>query len=449
MKIRLEADMLKGNILKALLLFAIPLFISSIFQQLYDIVNTIVVGNFLGERSLAAIGASVAINELLIGFALGVGNGFGIVTARSYGAGDEELLKKSVAGSIIIGLAISIVITLLSRVLLYPLLELLQTPENIIGEAHRYISIMTLFVTISFTYNLCAGLLRAIGNSVMPLVFLIISSILNVLLGVTFVVRLGYGLQGAAVATVISQTILVILCFVYIYKKAPILIPKAEHFKISKELFLELLTQGLSMGLMVGIVSVGTVILQFAINGFGYLIIAGHIAARRIGGLCSMPMASMALALSTFVSQNKGAGQSERIGKGVRYANLFAIFWGIIVAVVLFFIAPTAVRLFSGSVESDVIENGAMYLRMNAPFYMVLGLLLNLRNSLQGIGRKFIPLISSIIELIVKILFVINFIPKLNYFGVIICEPVIWCLMCAQLAFSYYQIQRKEIEQEG
>ena len=246
------------------------------------------------------------------------------------------------------------------------------------------------------------------------------------------------GVRGAGAATVISQGVSAILCLVYIYKKSPNLIPSRKHFSVGTELYKELLGQGLSMGFMLSIVSTGTVILQTAINNFGYLIIAGHTAARKLSSFCVMPGATLCMAISTFVSQNKGAGEYQRIRKGVRIANTLSICWGIIITVILFFIAPVLVRFLSGSTEAEVINNGALYLQINAPFYGVLGILLNLRNSLQGLGKKVVPLVSSIIELGGKCLFVILFIPTLKYMGVIICEPVIWCFMALQLAYSFY-----------
>lgn len=434
-----KVDLLKGNILKSLVIFAIPLFISNLFQQLYNTVDIMIVGNFLGDTSLAAIGTSSAVYELLIGFALGIGNGLSMVAARSYGANDKNLLKKSVAGSIVIGVVITIAIMVISKLYLMPLLKLLNTPANIIEESYSYISIITLFVGVMFAYNLCAGLLRAIGNSFMPLVFLVISSLLNIVLDIVFITKFNMGIKGAAVATIISQGVSVILCIIYIYFKSKILIPKRAHFSIGKELYKELWGQGLSMGLMMGIVSTGTVILQTAINELGYLTIAGHTAARKLNSFCTMPIVAIAQAVSTFVSQNKGANQGYRIRKSVFYSNLIAISWGVISSVILFFISPMMVKVLSGSNEVLVIENGARYLRINAPFYGVLGILLNLRYSLQGLGKKVIPLVSSIIEFFGKIIFVILVIPKLGYLGVILCEPIIWCFMCTQLIYSFYK----------
>lgn len=447
----LQVDLTKDNIFKALLLFAIPIFIANVFQQLYNTMDTMIVGNYLGDASLAAIGSASAIYELMIGFALGVGNGLSIVTARCYGAKDEDAIKRSVAGSIVIGVFLTIVIMIIAKLFLYPLLQLLNTPPEIIEESYSYIFTVTIFVGVMFAYNMCAGLLRAIGNSVMPLVFLIISSAINVVLDIVFITQFSMGVQGAAVATVIAQAISAVLCFVYIYFKAPLLIPQRKHFHVGKQMYQELAGQGFSMGFMMAIVSAGTVILQTAINKFGYLIIAGHSTARKINSFCMMPASTFCMALSTFVSQNKGANQKERIRQGVKTANIISICWGGIALVLMFFFARPLVALISGSNEAAVLDNGSLYLMINAPFYAVLGILLNLRNSLQGLGRKVIPLVSSVIEFCGKIVFVILFIPLLDYFGVIICEPVIWCCMCLQLWFSFYRdsyMQKSEEEKE-
>ena len=442
----LEVDLLHGNILKSLLIFAIPLMISQAFQQFYNAVDTMIVGNYLGDRSLAAIGSCASIYELLVGFSLGIGNGLSIVAARSYGAGNEDQLKRAVTGSVVIGVGVTTVLAIISQTFLHPLLVLLGTPETILEEAYSYISLITLFVGIMFAYNLFAGLLRAIGNSVMPLVFLIISSILNVILDIVFITRFQMGIRGAAVATVIAQGISAVLCLLYIWKCCPILIPERKHWKVGTKLYKELLGQGFSMGLMSGIVSLGSVILQAGINNFGYLIIAGHTSARKIHSFCCMPIVTLGMALATFISQNRGAGQKERIRKGVRYANLLSLAWGTILTIFLYLAADVLVRFLSGSSELEVLENGARYLRINGPFYMVLGILLNMRNALQGLGSKLVPLISSGIELIGKVLFVLLIIPGMGYLGVIICEPVIWCFMCAQLLWSFYRhpFMRKE-----
>lgn len=436
--LNMNVDLLNGPIFKSLVIFAIPLLISNIFQQLYNTVDTMIVGNYLGDTSLAAIGSCTSIYDLLVGFALGIGNGLAIVTARSYGSKDENLLKKSVASSIVIGIIVSVVITVIGSLILYPLLQVLNTPIEIIDEAYSYISVVTIFIVVMFAYNLCAGLMRAIGNSVMPLVFLIISSLLNILLDILFITQLHMGVMGAAVATVISQGVSVMLCIFYILKKTRILVPTKEHFAVDQNLYKELLGQGFSMGFMSCIVSAGSVILQYGINGLGYLTIAGHTAARKLYMFFNMPFISMALAVSTFVSQNKGANQGKRIRLALRYSYIYDVVMAGIVSIILLLFSTHLVQLISGSHEPTVLNNGSLYLKIVGPFYAVLGILMQTRYALQGIGKKMLPLVSSIIEFFGKIIFVLVFIPRFQYLAVIFCEPVIWCVMALQLVYSFY-----------
>ena len=433
-----QMDMLEGPIFKTLVLFALPLLLSNIFQQLYNTVDTMIVGNHLGDTSLAAIGVCGPSYEVLGGCALGIGNGLAMVTARSFGAGDEEELKRSVAGSIVIGVVSSLGITGGAQLFLRPLLVLLDTPPEVIEEAYSYIATITLYVIVMFAYNLCAGLLRAIGNSVMPLVFLILSSCLNIVLDLFFITRLGMGVKGAAVATVIAQGISVLLCLLYILCKSKILIPEREHFSVGKEMYQELLGQGFSMGFMSSIVSAGSVILQYGINGLGSLIIAGHTTARKLYMFCIMPIIAMAMAFSTFVSQNKGADQGVRIRKAARYVYLYSLLITVVIMGLTWVLAPTLVKWVSGSREAVLLDNAARYLKVVSPFYAVLGVLCATRSALQGLGQKLLPLVSSIIEFFGKILFVLLFIPRFGYIAVILCEPVIWCVMTVQLVYTFY-----------
>jgi len=444
-----ETNLLSGNIIKSLLVFAVPIFLSNIFQQLYNTADIVIVGYYLGEASLAAIGSCAVIFELLIGFAIGVGSGFGIVVARSYGAGDQDLLKRTVAGAVVIGIALTFFISIAASLFMMPILKLINIPPYIIDAAYSYISILIAFAIVLFTYNFCAGLLRAIGNSTMPLLFLVISSVLNIMLDILLITQFNMGVRGAAIATVAAQGTSALLCLIYIYKKCPVLIPQKRHFRNNTALYKELVAQGLSMGFMLSIVSLGSVMLQRSINGLGYLVIAGHIAARKLNSLCLIPIPTIAITLSTFVSQNKGANQRSRIKKAVRYSNFIDVIWGTFMSIILIFFSEILIKLFSGSNESIVIENGTRYLRINSSFYMILGMLLNFRLSLQGIGKKVVPVISSVIELTGKIIFAFFLVPVLGYSAVIICEPIIWCIMFIQLLFSFYTdpyIRGKSIE---
>jgi Na+-driven multidrug efflux pump len=272
----------------------------------------------------------------------------------------------------------------------------------------------------------------------MPLVFLIVSSCLNILLDILFITKLHLGVQGAAIATVLAQGFSVILCIIYILKKVKILLPNRKHFQIDISLYKELLGQGFSMGFMSCIVSAGSVILQYGINGLGTLTITAHTAARKLYMFFSMPFSAMAQAASTFVSQNKGANQGKRIRQAIKYANIYDIFAALLVSSILLLFSKDLVHFISGSNEAVVLNNGSLYLKIVGPFYAVLGILTQTRFALQGLGQKMLPLISSVIELVGKIIFVIVFIPRFQYLAVIFCEPIIWCVMALQLVYTFY-----------
>lgn len=430
-------DLTRGPVLKVIALFALPILISNIFQQLYNTADTMIVGNYLGEEALAAVGATAAIFELIVGFALGVGNGMSIVIARYYGARNEDMVKRSVAATLVIGLGLSLLVMLVGHFGLLPLLGLLGTPANIINQSYAYISVIMSFVIVTFSYNLGAGLLRAIGNSLMALVVLVFASILNIVLDITFITRLHLGVAGAGIATIIAQALSALLCFIYIYKKCPILIPRRQHFKLDMALYGDLLGQGLSMGFMSSIVSIGTVILQMAINGLGVTMIAAQTTARRIQSFAIMPLTALASGVATFTSQNYGAMKYHRIHEGIKKASRLAISWGIMAVLLLHFLSPALTQLISGSSKAELLNASTRYLSWNTPFYPILGCLFILRNTLQGLGKKVTPLVSSVIELLGKILFVIFLIPSMGYFGVIICEPLIWLFMTVQLYYAY------------
>lgn len=432
-------DMIHGPIFKSIVLFAIPILISSVFQQLYNTMDTFIVGRFLGDTALAAIGSVNSVFDLINGFALGIGNGLAIVTARAFGSGDQEELKKSVAGSLVIGLASSILITILAFIGIKPLMHAINVPNHVFNQAYSYIIWIILFLTIMFAYNLAAGLLRAIGNSVMPLLFLIFSSLLNVGLDILFITQFHLGVAGAAIATVIAQGISVLLCIIYIIKKTEILIPQRKHFAYDPALYKELLGQGYAMAMQSAIVNSGSVILQSGINNLGADIIAGHTAARKLYMFCNMPFTAMGQGIATFISQNTGAQKPKRIRKAMRDSYLYDLIVAIFMTVFLGFCAPAMVSFISSSHNPTIVNNGSLYLRIVAPNYAVLGVLMQTRSALQGIGQKILPLISSVIEFFGKILFVIAFIPKFKYMAVIFCEPTIWIVMTIYLLFAFWR----------
>lgn len=432
-----SVNLLDGPILQSIIAFAIPILISNIFQQLYNTADIMIVGRYLGPNALAGVGATAAIFELVIGFALGVGNGMGVIIARCFGAKDMDQLKHAVASTIMIGLGLSLIVSTVGHFGMYPLLEFLGTPTEIIDLSYQYIHMIVLCVGVTFAYNLCAGLLRAVGDSQAALYFLIFSAIVNIILDIFFITQLHLGVQSAGLATIISQGLSAILCYFYIRKRANFLLPQRKHFTWDKELYLDLLGQGLAMGLMTSIVSIGTVTLQTSINALGATIISAQTSARRIMSFSMLPVSAIASSLTTFTSQNLGANRPQRIQRGIYLGSMVAIIWTIFIAITLFFASPALNELISGSTDPELISNASLYNRISSSFYPVLAVLLVLRNSLQGLGQKITPLISSFIELFGKVLFVLFIIPSTGYMGVIFCEPLIWVPMTIQLYYSY------------
>ena len=446
MKKKATVDLVHSPILPALLSFAFPILLSNLFQQLYNTADILIVGRFLGGPALAAVGATTAIFDLIIGFTLGVGNGMGVVIARFYGARDFKRIKEAVAATWILGAILSSLVMLLGFLGLYPLLQLLGTPKEILPQSYQYISMIVSCVGVSFAYNLFAGLLRAIGNSLAALGFLLFSALVNIILDLLFITYLHMGVQSAGLATILSQGLSAILCFFYIRKKSPILLPERKHFKWNQDLYLDLLGQGLAMGLMNSIVSIGSVILQSSVNSLGTIIISAQTAARRIMSFALLPLASISSSITTFTSQNYGAKRSDRIVKGLSIGSRLAIFWSLLVSGLLFLFSARFVSFIASSSDAYLIQNGSAYLKISSIFYPVLSLLLIYRNCLQGLGQKLLPLISSFIELFGKIAFVILIIPQTSYLGIILCEPIVWILMTLQLIYSLYN---HPIIQEG
>ena len=256
-------------------------------------------------------------------------------------------------------------------------------------------------------------------------------------LDLVFIAVVGMGVKGAALATVISQGVSVVLCIFYVLRKTRVLVPERKHFQVGRKLYWDLFSQSISMGLMSSIVSAGSVVLQYGINGLGTLVIAGHTAARKMFAFTDMPLIAMANAGSTFVSQNYGANHPDRVRKGMREIYLYSVVVAVLAVLLMNVGAEWMVKLISGSSEAVVLENGAKYLIWNAPFYAVLGVLLSTRYALQSLGQKVLPLFSSVIEFVGKILFVLLFIPRFAYDAVILCEPIIWCFMTIELVWVY------------
>ncbi len=430
-------DLTTGKTWKLLLAFALPTLLSNVFQQFYNLADTAIAGHILGDNALVAIGASSTINSLVLSFAWGLNGGFGIIIAQSFGAKDNNKLKKSVAISLLINVIFSLFVLIVSVFASKPMLKLLNTPAARLDEANSYIAVILAFIIVPMLYNLEAVILRSLGDSKTPLYFLIFSSVLNIVLDYVLIKFTNMGVMGAAVATVLAQFLSVVFCFIVILKNFKIIKLSKEDFKFSSALFKNMMGAGMTMAIMNSIFSIGSIIMQGSINALGDDIIAAHLGSRKVAEMFMQPLVTIGTACSTFVGQNYGAGKIGRIKESIKYSTLYSLIWSVITFFILWFSGGQIARLVTGSASQIVFENTQMYLRVNAPFYFVLGLLFTLRFSIQSVDRKVPPIVSSTMELASKIAAAYLFIPLWGYFGACIAEPLSWTLGAIYLLFVF------------
>lgn len=426
-------DLTKGNPIKQMIKFALPVCLGNIFQLFYSLTDTRIVGSTLGEGSLAAVGATTSISTLLIGFLSGMTNGFSIVVAQQFGEKNEKQIKKTVAGSILLGLIISIIISVISVSFFNEILKILNVSEELYKESSLYIKVILLGITATMFYNAFAGILRAIGDTFAPLMFLIIACGLNIFLDLFFILKLGLGVSGAGLATVISQGFSVLLCIIYMWKKYPIFRIEKKDFFIKPELLKRLFYSGFSMAMMMSLVFFGTLVLQTAINTFGTNIIVAHTASRKLTEFFMLPFSVFGITMATYCGQNKGANEPERIKKGIWQALFITWGWSVIVIILSYTIAPFLIYMVTGTTNREIILTSQKYLKINTIFYFVPATISILRNAMQGIGDHVTPIFSSGLELIGKVCVVIFLVPSLKYFGIIISEPIVWIVMVIPL----------------
>ena len=435
----------EGTPWKQILLFSIPIFWGNIFQLLYSLVDTKIVGSTLGTEALAAVGSVSTLHTLMTGFLNGLTLGFSLITAMCFGADNMKRLKKSFAMTIGLGVLTTTVLVVALMFILQPLLHLLNVPEEQFAMSYAYISVLIVGLFATVLYNLCANTLRAIGDSLTPLLFLILATVSNIGLDYLFILEFHMGVQGAAYATVLAQLISVVLCFVRIFRKFPILHLQKSDFRPEKELIVEMYKSGLSMGLMSCLVSIGTIMLQSAINTFGTTVIVAHTAARKVFEIMSLPMSVLGSAMATYCGQNYGAKRFDRIRQGIRASLLIAAIWSVAVFIICHTVEGALIRFVASTTDAEVIYWGSMYLKVDMSFIIVCGVIVILRNSMQGFGDRVIPVFSSCIELAGKIIFAFVFAPVFAYWGIIWAEPVVWIAMVIPLIVKVVHTLKKEI----
>lgn len=436
-------DMTKGNPVKLILLFSIPLLIGNVFQQFYSMVDTIIVGRFVGVESLAAVGSTGSMVFLVNGFVMGLTSGFAVLVSQRFGAKDEKGLKKAVASAIILTVISIILVTTISLLGAKPLLRLMRTPENIIGDAYTYIRIIYGGIIATVSYNLVASILRALGDSKTPLYFLIVSSVLNVILDLVFIINFKMGVAGAAYATIISQGVSAILCLIYTYNKFTILRLKKEDFKVKKRYYHKHLKIGIPMALQFSITAIGIMTVQGALNVFGSTVIASYTAASKAFQLVMQPAATLGVATATYCGQNLGAKNYERIKEGVKACTKVSIISSIIASIALVFLGKYFVMMFIENPDIQILGYAQEVLNISAIFFIPLGLIFVYRNALQGMGESFIPMMAGVYELLARALVAFTLPNVLGFKGICLADPVAWLAAAIPLGLTYFNRIKK------
>lgn len=434
----------EGTPWKQILLFSIPIFWGNVFQLLYSLVDTKIVGSTLGTEALAAVGSVSTLHTLMTGFLNGLTLGFSLITAMCFGAKNRKRLKKTFAAAISLGVLTTLALVLMLMIFLHPVLNLLHVPQAQFEMAYAYISVLIVGLFATLFYNLCANTLRAIGDALTPLIFLIVATVSNIGLDYLFILGFQMGVQGAAYATVLAQLLSVVLCLIRIFRKFPILHIEKEDFRFDRELMAEMYKSGLSMGLMSCLVGIGTILLQSAINTLGTTVIVAHTAARKVFELVSLPNSVLGSAMATYCGQNYGARRFDRIRQGIRASLIIAAVWAVVVFLICHTIEGKLIQFVASTTNPDVIYWGSTYLKVDMSFIVICGVIVILRNSMQGFGDRVIPVFSSCIELAGKIIFAFVFAPMFAYWGIIWAEPLVWIAMVIPLIVKVVHVLKKE-----
>lgn len=426
-------DLTTGKPIKIILLFAIPLFIGQLFQLFYSLADTRIVGTILGETSLAAVGATTTLSDFLIGLLNGFTNGCAIIIATYFGSGDRDNMKKAIGGTILSGIVLSVLISAGCLLFLPRILGALNVADFLMAESRAYIGIVLAGLLAATLYNVCAAILRALGDTFTPLLFLILAAVLNVVLDYTLIKYGNMGVAGAALATVIAQAVSAVLCFFYMKVRYPELSLRREDFRFDKIIYKKLIATGSSMGFMVAFVNLGTLALQITINTFNQDIIVAHTAARKATNIFMLPFSVLGTTLATFCGQNLGAGKYSRIKTGLRDTLLLTFIWCAGVALVAYTLSGPLIHMITASDNEVILSTASLYLKVNTTFYFVTAIICLFRNSMQGFGDNKTPVFSSSLELIGKVAISFLLAPAIGYMGIIVAEPIVWFIMVIPL----------------
>ncbi|OUP25634.1 MULTISPECIES: MATE family efflux transporter [Eubacteriales] len=435
-------SMTAGSPAKLILLFALPLFIGNLFQQVYNMADAFIVGRMLGVNALAAVGCTGSLTFLIIGFAQGLSAGFSILTAQRFGAGEMDGVRQSYAASLVLGGVISLVLMAASMAGTRQLLVLLQTPPEILEDATRYLIVIFAGIPTTMLFNVVSNVLRALGDSKTPLSFLVGGCVLNILLDVLLILYTPLGVMGAGVATVIAQLLAGAACVVYIHKAFPALRLHRSDWKLSRREVLRHLQMGLPMGFQSSIIAIGSLMLQYALNSLGSTAVAAFTAANKLESLGTLPLCSFGLAMGTFVAQNYGAGKLHRIRTGVLQCSAMALSWSVFMGVVFLVFGRQLAILFVGR-DAQVTGLSYIYLCVVAFSMWVLALLFIFRYSLQGLGQSFVPTFAGIMELVMRGVCAVCLVGPFGFTGACLANPMAWSGSAVPLVIAFFITMRR------
>lgn len=442
----MEKDMTKGNPMRLILGFAIPLLFGLLFQQFYSMVDAVIVGHYLGVDALAAVGATGSVNFMIVGFCMGVCNGFAIPIAQEFGAKHEENMRKLVANSVWLSCIFAVVITVIVVIFCRPILQIMRTPANIIDVSYRYIVIIFLGIPVTFLYNMTAAILRSVGDSRTPVMFLIMAAVLNIFLDLLCILVIPMGAAGAAVATVVSQAVAGVCCLVYMYKKFTILKMSKCEWRWDAGYAGKLCGMGIPMGLQYSITAIGAVILQSAVNGIGSDAVASVTAGSKLSMLMVCPFDAMGSTMATYGGQNVGAGDLDRVDRGLKSCTILGLVYSLIALAIAYLAGRNLLHLFIDPGETVILENAYNFIRMNSLFYFPLALINIIRFLIQGMGFSKLAVFAGAFEMVARMIAGFVLVPAFGFQAVCFANPLAWVFADVFLIPAFFHVRKKTAE---
>ena len=440
-------NMTEGEPLKLILLFMIPLLIGNVFQQLYNIADVVIVGRTIGVEALAAVGAVTPLFMMTMVLTIGLSNGCTVVTGQRYGAGDMEGMRRSIGTCTVLSVLFTLFIMGVFHLIIDPALVLMNIPAELLSDAKAYVMIIVDGLFAMMAYNLLSGIMRSLGDSKTPLYFLIVSSIVNIALALCFILYLGWGVPGSAIALVIAQAISAILCMVYIYMRFPQLHIGRKDFKLDGPEIWAHLRMGLPMAVQFSVLGLGIIVLQAVCNKFGGQQIAGFTAATRVEQMALQPMISSGIAMAVFTAQNYGARRFDRIREAVRKCSMLSLGFSLFAAACMFFFSEHIIGIFLENPAQEVMDAAHMYILYTVPVYFFLSQIFIYRNACQGMGIGLVPMLAGLIELIMRSGAAILLSEHFGYLGACLASPVSWTC-CAIFVFCAYHYFIRILERQ-